>query len=418
MVEQNTPEKYTDRKCTITRNTCGRHYTTTRENKGQPTVLSTGNIPDETLLFPLQCADRASGSMYPGRKEIPSSEPTSGKYPLLGSTRTGYPVLGQGRIAPTQFRTPHRLSSAPYLYGGTSGMGRHRPHHSPSRTYLHGKDLGERIPPMDVGGSCPMVGTDGTMRQRLGSDAHQHPSRDGEIDLLSSARAGIIGELLYGQLRPDRPSELRTEAFALRPHQPGRVRQTLASQASAFEEPDADDRPALSQGASCPVQPFAPYGLVHRHLQPSRPAERPDGKPTLSLHRGGEEDREHALGAQAALRPTDGGACQWRALLVHRRGRKGTDEAQRAVLHPATDARCILPMLPSAGERRGTPVVHLVLHLLHPLEAFPQGDARDERPPVRQDIDAHRCGASAYGAGECVSGGGGGLKAKTVIVIP
>ena len=64
-------------------------------------------------------------------------------------------------------------------------------------------------------------------------------------------------------------------------------------------------------------------------------------------------------------------------------------------------------MLPSAGERRGTPTVPLVLHLLHPLEAFPQGDARDERPPVRQDIDAHRCGASAYGTGECVSGGGG-----------
>ena len=133
----------------------------------------------------------------------------------------------------------------------------------------------------------------------------------------------------------------------------------------------------------------------------------PDGKPTLPLHRGGEEDREHALGAQAALRPTDGGTNQWRALLVHRRGRKGTDEAQRAVLHPAPFARRVLPMLPPAGERRGTPVVHLVLHLLHPLEAFPQGDARDERPPVRQDIDAHRCGASAYGAGECVSGGGG-----------
>ena len=39
-------------------------------------------------------------------------------------------------------------------------------------------------------------------------------------------------------------------------------------------------------------------------------------------------------------------------------------------------------------------------------QSFPQGDARDECPPVRQDIDAHRCGASAYGAGECVSGGG------------
>ena len=43
-------------------------------------------------------------------------------------------------------------------------------------------------------------------------------------------------------------------------------------------------------------------------------------------------------------------------------------------------------------------------------QSFPQGDARDERPPVRQDIDAHRCGASAYGAGECVSGSGGVMK--------
>jgi len=102
--------------------------------------------------------------------------------------------------------------------------------------------------------------------------------------------------------------------------------------------------------------------------------------------------------------------------LVHRRGRKGTDEAQRAVLHPAPFARRVLPMLPSAGERRGTPAVHLVLHLLHPLEAFPQSDARHERPPVRQDIDAHRCGASAYGAGECVSGGGGGLKIINYVI--
>lgn len=69
----------------------------------------------------------------------------------------------------------------------------------------------------------PMVGTDGPLCQRLGSDAHQHPSRDGEIDFLPSARAGIVGKLLYGQLRPDRPGELRAEAFALRPHQPGRT---------------------------------------------------------------------------------------------------------------------------------------------------------------------------------------------------
>ena len=53
---------------------------------------------------------------------------------------------------------------------------------------------------------------------------------------------------------------------------------------------------------------------------------------------------------------------------------------------------------------------HLDTTKRHPLEAFPQGDARDERPPVRQDIDTHRCGASAYGAGECVSGGGDVMK--------
>ena len=53
---------------------------------------------------------------------------------------------------------------------------------------------------------------------------------------------------------------------------------------------------------------------------------------------------------------------------------------------------------------------HLDTTKRHPLETFPQGDERDERPPIRQDIDTHRCGASAYGAGECVSGGGDVMK--------
>ena len=62
--------------------------------------------------------------------------------------------------------------------------------------------LAERISTMDVGRSCPMVGTDESMRQLLGSDTHQHLPRDGKEHVLPSVDARLVGGLLYGQLRP------------------------------------------------------------------------------------------------------------------------------------------------------------------------------------------------------------------------
>ena len=102
---------------------------------------------------------------------------------------------------------------------------------------------------MDVGDGCAMDELRRAMCQCRGSFVGKHRTGTLQVDVLFHTLTGSVAEIVHRQVRFDQRERMRTEAFALRIGEHGRVRPILRAKYGDLEKLDATEEVELPQVA-------------------------------------------------------------------------------------------------------------------------------------------------------------------------